>query len=460
VSTFNPVGAQVIIKGKALAFKNTWIDVKSVHDYVTKKQVVIAQSTVDENGRFELSLPIASTCRLVIQINEYAGYLYVKPNTSYNLVFPKPDNKTIRNVSDIANVELQVLSSDPFELNALVRDFNKKYLMLITDYYKEIIGGGFEKPLYRFKEKCKNDYQSLNDAFFKQFIDYSIASLEMNFLKRSFIQEKYLEKNPVLFSHPEYMRFVDEFYQNSIYEVFVNLPHTKIDDIVNKRKDYEALEKIVGEYYGIGNKDLLSLVIIKGLFEVKNKKEFDKNAISNLIQIAGYETKNIEIQKISNAIKEELMFNSSFHKIKNYQFNNQKTEFSIPSNKPVVLVFFTSYNIYSIKQLRAIDLLAKKFPEFEFCAISLDNNQFEYSNFNKTQKFSQIRIFNYLEQRDIKSDLKIKSVPHALLIDQKGTIIDYQMKMPEEGLETTLKNYQKKYQKLQPNIKGFRSGSK
>ncbi len=116
----------VTIKGKAhKSHINKRIDVFTYQDLVTKLKLKEATDTVAADGYFELKFHTSYTQPVFVQIDNYIGKLYVKPDYVYGILFPEIDEQFKYYENAELPVNLSLIGGDTTELNMLIFDYEE-----------------------------------------------------------------------------------------------------------------------------------------------------------------------------------------------------------------------------------------------------------------------------------------------------------------------------------------------
>lgn len=455
---FSVFAQKVKISGVAQSFPLTEVWLLKKADFISRKEQKVVETKSDNKGNFEFEFDIEKTTQYIIRINEYNVYLYAEANKNYEVIFPKPGNAVPKTYGDNTFLEPQFKNLPANDLNFLISDFDKKYKSFLSEFNYEIVKKDMARPMKVFKNRIEKIYGDVKNEYFSTYIDYSLAGLESIFLNRKFLFDNYFKNKTIPYYNHEYFNFFDEHYKDYIYEIFIKKRSKKIDDIINKRRDYEAVIKILKEDSLLTDDRFCELILLKSLKDLYYKPEFKKEAILNLLQILSYNSKFEEHKLMAKNIKDQLTSGEVGRIAPPFVLSDvEQKKYSLKelNKKPVYLFFFASWNVESQRELENLEQFSKKYGRsYQFVAVSLDAYTQDLKQYLKNKKFS-FPILSWNDFRQIKYDYNVKSVPFAFIINE-GRFFKSPALLPMEGLENDLIQLRKTSLKGKTTNSGFR----
>jgi thiol-disulfide isomerase/thioredoxin len=435
---------EVIISGKIHGIKNTELDAVIIDDYISNREKYLANCKVDNNGNFNLKIPINYTTKIILRVNDLNTFLYVEPNKNYSISIPKTD--TFPSIGNTTYIPLKIENTNKNELNYRIAEFDKKYNQFIKKNYHHIIRKTLYKPLMEFKSELNKEYSNEKNTFLKNYIFYAIGSLDlMAKRKKVNIYNEYFNNKQVLYHHPEYMNMFHQFYEDYVLKFSLTKKGKDVKQIINSSNNYRALFDIMGRDSLLLYDNIRELVILKGLQELYYHEEYNKNSIINLLNEIKNNSSFQEHQKIaSNIIFSLTRFNKNMP-APTFSFpdvNGKTVSLNDLKGKYVYLQVYTSWCMSCIEQMMMFQQLQKKLGnKVEFVSISIDRDE---KLFRKMiPKNYSWKILHCNSIREFKEDYNIKSVPSYFLIGPKGEFIEAFTKSPDEGAEFIISSYLK-----------------
>jgi thiol-disulfide isomerase/thioredoxin len=104
------------------------------------------------------------------------------------------------------------------------------------------------------------------------------------------------------------------------------------------------------------------------------------------------------------------------------------------TGKLTYVVFYATWNAYSMKQLQALERLAIKFNgAANFVAISLDEDEQAWRKIVQNKKWKSQMV--YLgDQPEVREQCCLNNIPLAILLDDQGVYINDYTRLPEDPL--------------------------
>ena len=143
--------------------------------------------------------------------------------------------------------------------------------------------------------------------------------------------------------------------------------------------------------------------------ETYHKYSTDKSRKNEILKIGNA----IQLLKIGNKLPEVEFLNSSSQIVKSDDFTKKKT-----------VLFFWSENLAShfLAANKKVLVLKKKYPDYQFIAINLDNDQAEWNNVLSKYNFDEILQLRASDFQDLKAKWAINKVHRTIILNGDGTI--------------------------------------
>lgn len=442
----NLICAETTINGDASNFKGEIIKLKIYSNPISKNLVEISRDTINDDGSFTLKSDINSITYANIVINNIYFTLYLEPKTSYKIKIPTKaeilDGDPEIRLKAFLPIEMfaNITNQDTNSLNYSLGAFNEIYNNFMIANEKNLINQRNKKLVNSFKESLNKRFSNIKNEYLTRYIEYRIASLEMmeQLHNREDFKNIYFNNRPILYNNDEYLAFFDNFFNKHL----LKLSKTKLRDTIiyaiNNEKSYTSLIKIMAlDSTLLLNDTLREYVMINGLYDLYKYKEFKKEGIKTILAYIA-KNGNVETHKnIAGSILNELTKLESgsiapdFKAICTDGNIKSLTDFK---GKMVYINFFTSWNMYSIEEIKATDSIQKKFGDkVEVFNISTDDNIDDLKNAIENYKIKS-KVYNYSIYKDLIDLYEIKSIPFSILIDESGKIISYPALKPSENM--------------------------
>jgi hypothetical protein len=438
----------VVVKGKAhLSYKNKVIQLYTLTDFITNIKQKETQDTIENDGFFELSFHTDYIQPVFLKIDNVTAQLYVQPDFVYGITIPEIDSKyDYKNDAELP-VNIGIIGSDSTELNALTFDYQAKLNNLFTSRDSKYISRAtMFKRADSLKKLCSLRYNKITNPYFKNYYEYSIASINASVARgQSYLVNNYIINKPIQYYHYEYMQFFNSCFSGYLNSVASSRKGESLYNIINVKGNYEMLSAFLSTDKLLKTDSLRELVIIKNLWDFYYSAEFSPEAIEAIISDLNQRTKIEEHKKITATIL------SYFNKMQQGSpapniYARTKTgttgDLSIFKGKWIYLNFFTTKNLESIKEMPKIASLKKKFGDkMVFVSICLDDSLSTYTNYVKSNlKFDWNIWYNYDKSivKTGKESYFVTGSQAYFLINNSGYLAQSPALSPSNGIEYKL----------------------
>lgn len=427
-----------MIKGSAKSYEYREIGVWVNSDYISKTQKQLTYSVIDSLGNFTLEFNSKEIQYITLKVEKSVSTMYIEPKGNYEIIFMPPDSTTYHNPNLEHDVKLSIKLKSKTEINSLTMDYDNRFDEFLGVTYLRIRP---QVKIDSFKIAMKEFYSTVNNPYFKNYITYTIASLE----QKTKVSEKklfteYLVKKPILYTNPEYMLFFNDFFKQKIQNFSMSKLGTPMAFQINDRGSFAGTMDVLKRDEFLQNDTLRELVLIKGLYEAYYDNSFKKQSVLAILQQISKESVIEEHRRIAQTIL------NSFSKL---QKGAQAPFFELPdkagvthsldelrTNKYVYLMFYDINCTACQQQMKIIPSLIKKYGDrISFVSISVDKTNADLKNFQaKNPKYTWLFLSDNSLGK-LKADYEIKALPTYFLIDPDGRFMQVPAESPEEDID-------------------------
>jgi peroxiredoxin len=367
--------------------------------------------------------------------------MFLEPGRNYEVIIHPPDSTTYQNPNTEHDVKIEIKLSGKTEINALTMDYDKRFDDFLTLNYAAFLKRAPQPALDSFKREMNNFYSTVNNPYFNNYINYSIASMQRNTkMSEKKLFERYILNKPVLYDHPEYMAFFNSFYKEKLQNFALSKNGNDLHFIIDDRGSYPALVNAMKRAPFILNDTICELVILKGIYESYYDGSFKKTGIKAILQQMAAESAISEHRKIAQNIL------NSFSPL---QKGSIAPSFVLPDKngtthdldelrdkKYIYLIFFDKNNSASREQMKLIPALKKTYGErINFVSVSTDKSNASLNDYQqKNPKYDWLFLYDD-SNGELKKNYEIVAFPTYFLIGPDGKFIQVPADSPEEDIE-------------------------
>jgi thiol-disulfide isomerase/thioredoxin len=446
---FTVVAQNITINGFAPAYKGKDITLFTYADYISNTEIPVSTQTVSDSGIFNFSFQSDNIKRVLLRSGKQKANMYVEANRNYKVYLPARDTVRFVNANIEQSVDLTFAVTDTTEINALVIDYNQHFEKFWAENYQYFVQKKSRARLDSFELQMQSCYAWLDKPYFKSYITYNIAELDLNtFQSKTELAKKYIIGKPVLYDSYEYMSFFNKFFNHYLQSYALSKNGAALVEQINNKSNYEGcMNVLAGDKY-LKNDTLRELVLIKGLSELYYVADFSRTNVQYILERIASTSKIVLHQSIAaNIIR-------SFSKL---QPGAPAPEFSLPDKsgkivnlsdfkgKYVYLDFWATWCTPCLQEMKLISTLKKKYGDkIVFVSISTDDDTLLVKKFMvKNPKYDWVML-HYGKGKKVKDDYEIKSIPSYFLINPYGNFTQSPALRPTQSIEATFSDITKK----------------
>lgn len=443
------VAQNITISGYAPGYKGREITLFSYADYISYTEIPVSVQTVSDSGFFNFSFQSDDIKRVILRSGKQKANMYVESMRDYKVFFPSRDTMRFPNPNIEQSVDLTFAVTDTTEINALVIDYNEHFENFWAENYQYFVQKKSRTRLDSFELQMQTRYAALNKPYFKSYINYNIAELDLNTFQSKFeLAKKYIIGKPVLYDNFEYMNFFNKFFNRYLQQYTSSANGPALIEQINSRPSFEGCMNVLAEDKYLKNDTIRELVLIKGLSELYYSSDFKRENVLYILERIAATTKITAHQVVASDVIR------SFSKL---QPGASAPEFSLldKTGKPVALSDFKDKYVYitfwatwctsCLQELKLITNLKKKYGgKIIFVSINVDDDPALMKKFLAKNPKCDWVFLHYGSQKEVKDKYEIKSVPSYFLVNPMGNFIQSPALRPTQSIESSFWEISKK----------------
>lgn len=436
----------VTIRGKANAVHyGKPIQLLTYQDYFSQLRVTEDLDTVGNDGFFELNTHTKTTRPIFLKIGNLIGRLYIRPDYVYGVTFPSiPDAINYDTEAEVF-IDIGVIGNDSTELNAQIIDYADQYNQLFIGKQNEFLNKSkIIKRIDSLSSLCQKRYKKNEDAYFKSYLAYSLAGLNVNVGRGfDFLMTNYITNKPIDYSHFEYAEFFNACFSGYLNALASAKPGRTLYHIINVQANYAALNAFAKTSKYLQNDTLRELVIIRNLWEFYYSAEFVPNAVATILSQL-HQATTIEAHKqISLNMLLHISKMRAGDKAPNFMARTKTGTIANSEqlkNQWVYLNFFATSNLGSLREMGKIAAIKKKFGDkVTFISICLDDSLKTYKQYLFKNPKYDWSIWYYNTDnlaKTVKELYQVVGTEAYFLINPFGNLAQSPALSPSQGIET------------------------
>ncbi len=413
-------------------------------DYITYGYEVIATTEVNEKQQFSFNTSNTTAEQYVIQIEDLVGNIYVDPNTSYNIYFSPVSvdgvYKMTRNEVDILFDTL--VSSD---INRQIIDCD---IMIDEFLYKNKNSIGtpqFKKSLDTLKKKASETFGGIDKILLQNYVKYSIGNFDLIALSddqqinRLYNYQTYIHNHPVQLRDQAFMTYFNKFYDKTLSTLDKNHEYALLD--AASSGNYTKLDTTLRQDFYCKRKSVRELVIVSNIFELYHDERLYKKGARAILDSVISRGSSDEIKEAAKQVKYQLTKTDKGSVAYDFSLpnqNNKQVKLSDFKGKYVYINFWATWSNDAMAEMA----LFKRFEEeygkhIEFVSINIDSKKQTFDNYIASNPNNKWHMLYYGGDVNLLETYEVTSIPHYVLIDPEGKIIE----SPAQRPATSRANY-------------------
>lgn len=433
IVNINAQKANTTIEGTALLLKNKPITWFQISDYLTEKENIILQDTIDENGKFNLSIPNEGIANIFLRIDNNNHALYLESGRNYNIEI----------ADELGEILFYPTETDTTQVFYQIGLMNYEYNKFLSENYEKIIRKAAAPDARKFAQYLNDTYTVSQDSFFTKYREYKGAGLylltQATGMQKMF--DKYLRTQSIDFSHPEMMYFLNHFYQGYIYRVQMRDKEKTFDNILYSGGPYQKMIDFLKLDPLIERTDLAEFFTLRALYDLYYNGQIKKEVAASFLHEIIANTSTEDIKKIARNFLGNLMRVSEGAEY--FPFTGVDLMGNVKSSanyleKPTYFMFFDIKHPKSIAEIRGLQNYQKNFRRnVNFVGVC---ESCTYSEIKEFRDKYNIQTDIIKVDNSVIKEYEVAGFPSSFIVSKSGHFLSVAAPLPTSTLEKELKN--------------------
>lgn len=419
------------------------IRLKSYTDYISFNDTILAEAYLDKTGSFYFDLNIEYPLRVILKLGFQISTFYIEPNQTYKLkIHYIKENENILFTTRYPLV-FEFIDLPKNDLNFLIENFNSFMDQFLIKNFDRIYKKKQLNLIDSLEVKIR-DLISPNNQYFNDFIEYRLADIISSAKKQDdkmlFLQ--YFKNKPLQYNHYEYMFFFNTFFHNYIKTKILTSFSDDLFTMISDQKKFDSLLDVLKKDDILVDERLRELVVLKNLYDFFYDSDFNSKKIIQHIENITKNSNYAEHKQIGKNLVDKIVALQPGSPLPDFAFQDledkklNKTDFE---KKYTLLNFWELDCSDCFINIDSLEYLQKTYSD-KLNVVCVSSYKFvsKLKTIIDKQNYS---MFFLLASPDNKAydDLKIKSLPTSILIDERGNIVLYPAILPQIGFQNTFK---------------------
>jgi thiol-disulfide isomerase/thioredoxin len=439
-------GQNVTIRGTAdPSHYGKIITVSLATDFITGFRQKEAEDTIANDGTFQLQFHTDYTQPAYLSVGKGSAQLYVRPDFVYGITVPGIEKeRELRNEQELP-LNIGIIGADSTELNALIFDFQKQYNQLFDVGTEDrfLSRAHIFRRADSLQRLCDRRYVKIKDEYFRNFVRYSIASVNASVSRgENYLINGYIKGKPILYHHYEYMKFFNACFKGYVIAAASQKNGPTVFNIINVKASYPQLDQFMRTDKFLANDSLRELVILGNLWDMHYSADFAPEAVESITSQLYTQSRVQENKRIAQTML------ATFNKLRpgsvapSISARTPKGTIGTLENfkgRWVYINFFSTKNIPSLREMPKIASLKKEYGDkVSFLSICVDDSLKDYIQYLRSNpRFDWPIWFNNEKSvsRTAKQNYFVTGTEGYFLVSNAGYLVQSPALAPSSGIE-------------------------
>jgi thiol-disulfide isomerase/thioredoxin len=419
------------IVGYAPAYVGEKVTLYTYQDYITRTRMKLAEGEVSKkDSLFHLDIKIGTTIQGVIEIGNTEAPMYLAPNSSYDIYFPKIEGKPISFQNQ--HTDIVFFGLDTTDINYRILQYHLWFDTFIAYHERDIARGQFLTYLDTFMIYAADAYKDVEDEYFLTYVRYNVGEMQQSFggnarsSKRMETFLNYIEPFPVYYENDQYMRFFKGFYSKSFKDYPPDV-EAEINMAIYNASPTRLMAALRKDLF-LSNPEVRETVMIDKLGKQYYERNDQKRSILVMLDsISNYAKYRVNATIAKNVLSYLTSLEPGFPaptiNLLNEGDSLDPITWKTFEGKFVYLNFFETWNDRSIREMKIIAELKKKYGEYiSFLSVCTNKSKADFEKYMDENPAYDWDVVYVGSDSPLKEDYRVQNVPTYFLIDQSGFI--------------------------------------
>lgn len=451
----------VSLSGKASDYSGETLVFYSYSNMVSFTEKEMGSCEVNDSGEFKCNIDIDETRLIYARLGVYNCFFFAEPGMIYELRLPPRRDKSLKDEANPyfeetslhlsvslrgANLE-RPLPGPSEELNFLIRAFNDSFYPYYYKFVVNAYGDNIDrKEISTTTISLIKPFDSISNAYFTAYMKFRIGLLDhygRQLSSRKIIEDYFLESD-IQYFNPAYMELFNEVFQDYLEQFAREYPNRQLPVLLNREKDYSAVQNLLKHEGSLLNDTLRELVIVKGLYDGFYD---EKNIRSSMLQLLDSVRINSSISYIRAIVSDIMLeFTRLLPGFTPTDFalmdsDSNLIHLSDFTGDYVYLNFCNSFSYYCIKEYEYLKILHERMAEqkLRIVTILVDDSYTTMKDLVRNNNYPWT-FLHFSNQPDVLDNFDIQTYPAYFLIGPEGEMLLSPAPSPLENFENTFRS--------------------
>lgn len=415
-----------------------------VPNFITEKQVIVGEGTVDESGAMSCKIELPETLPVYCDFDVYKGWVVMTPNDQFELAMPRKERKKSSNPYFRPKVvHFGVSNADDENVNVLIENFTRQYNVKMSQNMQQIFYRRSLETAETVVAELQEMFPETQNKYYENFKKYKYASLKYTALIQdpTPIMEEYFINQPILYTQPEYAELFDKLFQKYLQYATQQVNGQKISVMLNSGAYEQLIDWLTLDMQF--DKPLAEAIILKGVKTLFYSKRFNTVGLFNILQKIGENSEMALNKTSSKSIFNELaqtMYGAVAPPLDLVDINGNFLSWDNFEGMYVYLCFTRTDNEKFAAHKALMKEFQKKYADDLAIVIVIEDDNIEQNADLLSSDDFEWYVLRGKTRPEIYNDYNVRILPTYFLIDPQGRMAGSQAPWPDENFEMQFSN--------------------
>lgn len=449
VASFSLTANGANIKGKAENAGGKKLRLITYADMISFYEEELAETIISKTGDFNINIDPQTTLYCLLKIDYETAEFYIEPGKNYELKIIFDEEAQQITFSNPPVLKFNITKPET-GLNQAIQQTNLIYNDFVVDNFNALYKHRKRSLLDTLKGKLEESSSGFSNKYFKDYIDYKIASIEKFAKLKSFktiALELFINK-PVQYKNIEYMDFFNQLFERYFAANSKQINWDALMFSINKQPDYFGMMDVVrGDEFLNQDERIREMVVLKTLNELYYLPGMNQAGIISILETASGQMKYEENRDIAgNLIKKltKLQPGTVAPAISLPDLNGKITSLDSFEGETIYINFWNQSCKPCLQELDSIARFRKYLkPGIRFISILVEQQPETTREFLSTTGYDWNFLY-FNGDFELLEEYGVRTLPANIIIGPDGKVLKYPGRLPGEVFLNVIRKYSSK----------------
>ena len=429
--------------------KNETVVLKTYTDFFTYNSKILDSVKVDSTGRLSSRFKIFEPTPIQIHFKNTVAEFIAEPGKSYRFEWSlDPNYELFLNPGDYGIfIQMKPIPFDSSDLNLKIRKLEYAVEKMTVHHWKTLYetksGEIYDSLINDLKLRYHIDFKK--EDFYNIYAFYLLGNLDLMMFSTEIDQlyNKYFNREIVHYHNSAYMDFFNAFYDGYVKRSpFIS--KSILIEVINRNPNLLDLFNELGKDPNLVHEHIRELVLLQTLAGFWTNSDYSQNNIAWLLKNLALSSKFMEHRTMAEETLKKLLQTQANEELKSFiaeTKTGQRVSLSDKRGKHVYLQFYNMNCDECIRDMLIVKSLHEKYKDsINFVSISLDPNKTVFRKFTETYPQFDWEFWNFNQNYAFLESLNINTLPHCVLLDKNGNLLQNYASEPSRYLTEILRH--------------------